>query len=77
MGLKQTWIDKGNGPYIKKAGSRQAGRKIKITGSIIQRQVQIQVQDKYMPPASQLKQKQNVLTERNDDKLKLAKYEKH
>ena len=41
MGLKQTWIDKGNGPYIKKAGSRQAGRKTKIIGSIIQRQVKL------------------------------------
>ena len=29
----------------------------------------------YMPPASQSKQKQNVLTERNNDKKKLAMYE--
>lgn len=29
----------------------------------------------YMSPASQLKRKQNVLMERNNDKFKLAKYE--
>ena len=30
----------------------------------------------YMSPASRAKRKQNVLTERNNDKKKLAKYEK-